>query len=370
MGMYILWLHGSKKEGRIMKKLLAIVTLITLCIISSSCFGSSTKEDKYDPTYYGETYGPMEIINGLQVCLRTDGYYQVIGITDEAVHNGVVVIPQHINGIPVMGLGIPLHESYPAVGFLVPPISYIARVIYQEKKNIPLEKYRNGHMVDRDVNLGYLFSETFLNNRINKIYMSCHHMNENPYTINSNVRDAYIAEDTDFLLIHNYEIANNNEFNEVEEDDYLDYLMPSYFVINQYQYNEFLLNVDKYLLHYAEKIHFVDEEDKNTKIEAEKQRVIGLFKEKISNVEFHYNITIDGVQYHNENNFCNDLYWIDYLNDGDLLMEPLAPYIEGYDFLGWYQDIECTMPYSFNTPVQKVEDELVWLTLYAKWQKQ
>lgn len=353
-----------------MKKILMFMILSVLCIVTTSCFGSPKKEE-YDPTYYGETYGPMEIIDGLQVCLRIDGYYQVIGITDEAVHDGVVVIPQHINGIPVMGLGIPLHESYPAVGIIVPEkISYIARFIYREGKNIPLEKYRKGHMVDIDINYHLLFSTTFLNNRINKIYISCHHMNANPYAFNSKVRDAYITEDTDFLLIHNYEIANNNEFNAVEEDDYLDYLMPSYFVINQYQYNEFLLKVEKYLLHRAERIQFVDEEDKNAKIEAERQRVISLFKEKISNVEFHYNLIIDGVQYHNENNFSNDLYWIDYLNDGELLMEPPAPYIEGYDFLGWYQDIECTMPYSFNTPVQKVEDELVWLTLYAKWQKQ
>lgn len=46
---------------------------------------------------------------------------------------------------------------------------------------------------------------------------------------------------------------------------------------------------------------------------------------------------------------------------GDVLEEPKEPKKEGYEFAGWYQDIDLTTKYEFNEPVEKD------MTLYAKW---
>lgn len=49
-------------------------------------------------------------------------------------------------------------------------------------------------------------------------------------------------------------------------------------------------------------------------------------------------------------------------------MEPPAPYVEGYKFMGWYKDKECTDPFDFSEPVSGVPGEPVWLQLYGKWE--
>lgn len=368
-----------------MKKLLAIVTLITLCIISSSCFGFSTKQDKYDPTYYGETYGPMEVIDGLYACLRTDGYYQILGISEEAVCDGIIIIPQHINGIPVMGLGIPVDENpAPAFGVFPRTHSAVADILYYEGKHQNFNMYKNingflleknplGYMAYQGVNKESFFYDAFQNKRIKKMYVSCHHMNIDPFVYLEGLTQYEKPEDA--LLILNYELINNLRYSQYNDCIQLEesliqnrYDLKKYYVISQYMYSYYYSQLEEYIKNYEPQGYFASEEKKQLAIEGEKERL--QYRGKISNVEFHYNLIIDGVEYHDENNFSTDLYWIDYLNDGDLLMEPPAPYVEGYDFLGWYQNVECTMPYSFNMPVQKVEDELVWLTLYAKWQKQ
>lgn len=53
----------------------------------------------------------------------------------------------------------------------------------------------------------------------------------------------------------------------------------------------------------------------------------------------------------------------DYPKWGGIVAEPEVPIREGYNFLGWYTDSECTTKYNFNTPVKKD------ITLYAKWEK-
>ena len=78
-----------------------IIILLLLLLISSSlmsCFGNR------NPKYWGETYGKEELIDGFRVCLRNDGYYQIIGVTDKAFKNDYYIVPQYINNIPVMGM--------------------------------------------------------------------------------------------------------------------------------------------------------------------------------------------------------------------------------------------------------------------------
>ena len=88
-----------------------------------------------------------------------------------------------------------------------------------------------------------------------------------------------------------------------------------------------------------------------------------------ANIELHYNLFIDGEEYHSFTHPENDLYWIDHLENGELLMEPPTPYVEGQTFLGWYKDKECIEVFDFeNEIVHEKENEIVWLHLYAKWQ--
>lgn len=49
---------------------------------------------------------------------------------------------------------------------------------------------------------------------------------------------------------------------------------------------------------------------------------------------------------------------------GGTVTEPNAPSKEGYNFIGWYKDIDCTQPWNFAT-------DTVWndLTLYAGWKE-
>ena len=91
-----------------------------------------------------------------------------------------------------------------------------------------------------------------------------------------------------------------------------------------------------------------------------------------ANVEFHWNY---------ENSPQEDYYWIDDIEDGELIEEiPPIPEREGYTFGGWYTEKECINEFSFSTPIskmdidweelynsrQQVPDEYV-TSLYAKW---
>ena len=93
-----------------------------------------------------------------------------------------------------------------------------------------------------------------------------------------------------------------------------------------------------------------------------------------ANVEFHWNY---------ENSPQEDYYWIDDIEDGELIEEiPPIPEREGFIFGGWYTEKECVSEFSFSTPIskmdinweellnsrQQVPDEYV-TSLYAKWIK-
>lgn len=47
---------------------------------------------------------------------------------------------------------------------------------------------------------------------------------------------------------------------------------------------------------------------------------------------------------------------------GSHISEPTMPTVEGYTFIGWFENIESDMPYDFNTPITSD------LTLIAKWE--
>ena len=99
-------------------------------------------------------------------------------------------------------------------------------------------------------------------------------------------------------------------------------------------------------------------------------KIINYFRP--TNLEFHWNY---------ENSPQEDYYWIDDIENGELIEEiPPTPEREGYIFGGWYTEKECINEFSFSTPIskmdidweelynsrQQVPDEYV-TSLYAKW---
>lgn len=58
----------------------------------------------------------------------------------------------------------------------------------------------------------------------------------------------------------------------------------------------------------------------------------------------------------------NKVYWEQELATGSDLEQPEPPVREGYEFLGWYMDKECTIPWDFSADT--VTEDII---LYAKW---
>ncbi len=113
-------------------------------------------------------------------------------------------------------------------------------------------------------------------------------------------------------------------------------------------------------------------ESKKQQSDFDLNKIINYFRP--ANVEFHWNY---------ENSPQEDYYWIDDIENGELIEEiPPIPEREGYSFGGWYTEKECINEFSFSTPIskmdinweellnsrQQVPDEYV-TSLYAKWLK-
>jgi hypothetical protein len=70
----------------------------------------------------------------------------------------------------------------------------------------------------------------------------------------------------------------------------------------------------------------------------------------------------------------NDLFFLDDANGTVVNVVPPTPYKEGYEFKGWYKDLEYNIPWDFDNDIipQKVYDEegnylFIETKLYAKW---
>lgn len=88
---------------------------------------------------------------------------------------------------------------------------------------------------------------------------------------------------------------------------------------------------------------------------------------KPANVSFMYN-------YDDSEN--EGYYFLDNVEVGGKIFEPIEPKREGYEFTGWYKDAECSMKWDFETdtlPEQIFDDEGKEIyqetKLYAKWIK-
>ena len=441
MGMYILWIYGSKKEGIKMKKIISIIILL-LSFSLSSCF-----EKKIDPTWYGSSYGYSQVIDGLEVCLRTDGYYQIVGVKEEAIKNGVLIIPQYINGIPVMGFGV--YSYYKINDYDINTIDFrsLNWVINTKNYSIALEQdsqvYRKmSHCIlDNPANeLAYCTKNE--NSSLKKVIFSCHHMNFKIGEIFRvfptmeiyihNIDDIFVTDDINDYLNRPLYVVNSSERSDympIESYDDPEYIVrfaahfytqfaeiQTLFIYDSHTYCNRKKIIEDGILLIAKKCQemtisrynsllelYGDEYDWNWYLEYFKnieyyvytssrynypryegdsfesqdyyEYLCGLLNEcyiinsniASANVEFYYN-DIDGEEYHSWLRSNDNIYMIDYLENGDILAEPSVPYVEGHTFLGWYTDPECTQLYDFTKPVSQIEDELVWLKLYAKWQ--
>ncbi len=89
---------------------------------------------------------------------------------------------------------------------------------------------------------------------------------------------------------------------------------------------------------------------------------------KPANVSFMYN-------YDDSEN--GGYYFLDNVEVGGKIFEPIEPKREGYEFTGWYKDAECSMKWNFETDKlpEATYDEDGYVTdfvetkLYAKWIK-
>ncbi len=84
-----------------MKKIFLILLSIIVFLSIASC-GESTLSRYYGNSIY---YDAIEV-GDVVVAKRPDGYYQMVKFTDAAYSKEVVVIPSHINGKPLIGIGI------------------------------------------------------------------------------------------------------------------------------------------------------------------------------------------------------------------------------------------------------------------------
>ena len=477
-----------------MKKIASILILFVISIILSSCVFRDRPDDN---KYYGPTYGePMEKGDFI-VCLRSDGYYQIIDFSSSAKDAKVLIFPDQIDGIPVMGIGIP-------DTFYLETYNYIYEDVYVNRLNylinqlngsidLEMEPYPAGWYMS--MNNEELFQMESSN--CEAIYVNSHHVNDISRFLNIflyspsrrktytyyTVYDRYLhhafkenenwssviglgphktilnynfgfgseADNGENYLInqfwYNFNLRNerknwttddisayNTEYNlnvEINDDIAMNAFWYNYY---QYDYRVFLyleeLDIEDYyrkviisksnydnIMDNWEKMHnefceffeeytgcddaheYVSQIDELNQYCSEYKQKYNVYPEEydeyikmssftavtnkyynkallyieryslLANVEFRYNLEIDGELYHNISHL-DDLYWIDYVLDGNKVMKPSDPFVEGYKFIGWYSDPEYNNEWNFDEDlIHEIENEVVWQTLYAKFEK-
>ena len=375
-----------------MKKVLNVFILIVLWFVISSCDSRYlfNRHAPYDEYYFGESLGYAFDYEYLRVCLRPDGYCQIVGFNDKIYEQETIIIPQHINGIPVMGVGA-IYDEHP---FLRDNLQCI--LTYGYDLILESERRSSDKVICFDTHYNELFG-TRSDYNYKNVYLFSNHINGirdflkcftgsvtdeeyEEYLVKKDEEDKkeFVRDKEDFhkiffrgeaekivlglpdekaLSLHLIILFENKGIKE----SYVDKI-----VISQYNLKNCLQRIEderqKYYESYLEgrSVEEVDELFyKNYGRYYEIQRC------RIANVEFHYNIEINGEPYCRDNQ-KTDTYWFDYNYDGEYIMEPPAPYIEGYEFTGWYLDSECTIAWDFNNPYVTSEDNPI-LYLYAGW---
>ena len=377
-----------------MKKVLNVFILIVLWFVISSCDSRYlfNRHAPYDEYYFGESLGYAFDYEYLRVCLRPDGYCQIVGFNDKIYEQETIIIPQHINGIPVMGVGA-VYKGVAFLGYndLVTLISCgVDLVLESESRDIndvicfdthynelfgtkSEYNYKNVYLFSNHVNGIEDFLKCFTGSVTDEGYddyiIKKEEQMKREVNNKKDFHEIYFRGEAEKIIIDlpdeeltsNIDIIICNIGGQIDES-YIDKI-----VISQYDLNNCLQALENkrqkryemYLEH-------------GRSIEAAEEdflywysKYYDIQKCRIANVEFHYNIEINGEPYCRDNQ-KTDTYWFDYNYDGEYIMEPPAPYIEGYEFTGWYLDSECTIAWDFNNPYVTSEDNPI-LYLYAGW---
>ena len=376
-----------------MKKICAFLLTVFLLFSLFSC--------NYDPKLkdWGPTYGKQLNYEGFQVCLRSDGYYQIVGFTRRAMNNNNLFIPQYIYGKQVMGFGANVDNN--GLGFLgtVRENTLYGRV-HNRGYEIPLEYERTSEFCRwlMDGTEAFYSYHGAYAPTINKVYINCHHINAlnqifervDPLYLD-NGSSALISDDLQYYIDINYDnyFSGHNRYESRTSNLAAAISGPESRVYDSQIYNRrYKLYNDAIEDHIPKFIAYAKESGKelsrlfrdctadsfdspefyNYYVNFLKEH--NPFNPLCANVEFYYNLTIDGVEYHNVNRPESNVYCFDYINDNEKIINPLDPYAEGYKFLGWYTEPECTNKFDFSTKVKAVDGEQLWLKLYAKWEKE
>lgn len=366
------------------KKTLFIIVSCLLLFSLSSCESPSADRIIIYNAYYTEDFGEPFVYGDLVLSLRSDGYYQVVAFSEEGKNKPVVVIPQHIDGVPIMGTGIGCSTmlggfmgstilSYEDIGF---------EYLYPNKKHLPeletnyrhfkygsYEEYSFGKGCFEYYTTNDLCFETYCNNIENyRVYYGSMHLlgyKGSRNSIKHIVYDEYgNNRNIDMIwLIFEHDGLHMPENFYKSKDTYLG----DSFVNN----TTFVMNYQELLYKYSLAIKYWKQQ-KMEKLSFD-DWLVNDYVLKVANVEFRYNLIVDGNYYINESFFDDygrkDYYWIDYVIN-DKVMEPPDPYVEGYEFLGWYADEEYMIPWDFETIIDAPnEGEYISQVLYAKWKK-
>ena len=402
---------------KIFKKIILEIILVFVVIFISGC-DFVTIEPPPSDKYYGPKYGYAEEYGDVEVVLREDGYYQVVDFAESAKQNNVLIIPDNINGIPVVGVG--LNDEYHGtrvkydILFDDSIVSGIGatKSVFVDFEHITFidfnyEKFqKNLIRLDELTNYIYYYEYPQFNNtaELDSLYISSYGI-------------------TNFLPLLFLKFSNNSKivFNlSVDNPTFSGQLIPYYLdilirLINFYDGSEYknkklymfsfdnfkpkiIVNKADYfaydiliknVLPNSNHYNNVNYPDNYLKFQSILQPANVSFKYNLPKEEtqnYNFKVSNDYITMLSENSensryvdkwSCDsseyfklvetDNYWIDYNMDGDLLMEPPTPYLKGYEFLGWYKDAECTEKWSFDTDKVSFENDDAEIILYAKW---
>ena len=382
-----------------MKKIIIAIILVLSFAFLCSCNGNTNTNSNTEPVNWGPTYGNQSDYKGFQICLRTDGYYQIVGFQKEALKNNNLFIPQYIKGKQVMGFGANVYvfqDGYAEYDGIHHYTLY--QSVFELGHDIKLEYKRTGFTCYYKIDGSLAFYSNDPNcEGINKVYANCHHVNPlkgkvfpEDQLFLDNTETPFVSDDLQYYVDIDYRTmfsaGRSYDGFEYFAGDVSGYLNNVYDCI-EYNKRKKLYN-DATERHIEEYIAYCKEFNLNMSTNfpdcnadsydspefyiycLEKFHKRCPFNALCANVEFYYNLTIDGVEYHNVNRPESNVYCFDYINDNEKIINPLDPYAEGYKFLGWYTEPECTNKFDFSTKVKAVDGEQLWLKLYAKWEKE
>ena len=301
---------------------------------------------------------------GIRLGMREDGYYQVIEVNGDFSKKSNLVFPSHYEGIPIVGIGIskytPREAEFSHYGII-------------GRLPAPGNDYYTTYKYELE------FGENYKNDSISTLYFSTHHINDidNQYLVkNDNLekivymcnlsRNIYsdIPSDAYDYFSDDKSKINYNDcslFSELQSP--FDLIQLGYFIEN----NKDLVFVttkeikEAYLafLYYIKDQYSSDSEENLMNNKIYEALAYKYFEKWLVEPNIYF--------YNNTSETDENIYWIDYEENGEIIFEPYDPYNEGYEFLGWYTEKECINEWDFDNDT--ILDQNTSINLYAKWGK-